>query len=122
MFIQTSVACVFFLSAKQSKVGSSHTARWRYCALPFQTHIRSPIGIGCTNIPLACGKDPGRRDHSLQPALKAMSTTGSSPLDCRKMISRPAIVFSFFVASSGSLHDRPLDRDPGGHIFPQGNQ
>ena len=39
-------------------------ARWRRVALPFQTHIRSPIGIGCTNIPLACGKDPGGRDHS----------------------------------------------------------
>ena len=39
-------------------------ARWRYFALPFQTHIRSPIGIGRTNIPLACGKDSGGRDHS----------------------------------------------------------
>ena len=41
-------------------------ARWRHVALPFQTHIRSPIGIGRTNIPLACGKDPGGRDHSIR--------------------------------------------------------
>jgi hypothetical protein len=39
--------------------GSGHEARWRRFALPFQTHIRSPIKIGRTNIPLACGKDPG---------------------------------------------------------------
>lgn len=33
-------------------------------ALPFQTHIRSPSALGRTKIPLACGKDPGGRDHS----------------------------------------------------------
>ena len=66
-------------------------ARWRHVALPFQTHIRSPIGIGRTNIPLACGEDPGGTRPFYLTALEAMSTAGSSTLDCREMISCPAI-------------------------------
>jgi hypothetical protein len=58
-------------------------------ALPFQTHIRSLSTLSRTNIPLACGKDPGGRDHSTLAAFEAICVTGSSTLDCRERGSAP---------------------------------
>jgi hypothetical protein len=63
--------------------GSGREARWRCFALPFQTHIRSPIEIGRTNIPLACGKDTGDGTILLL-GIEAISWIGSSTLDCRE--------------------------------------
>jgi hypothetical protein len=57
---------------------------------------------------------------SLLPGIESHAMNRFVHLGLPGMISCPAIAFTFLLAiRSTSLHDRPFDRDPSSHVFPQ---
>lgn len=115
---QCQAACEAF----SPRFESSCEARWRVCAWPFQTHIRSPIGSAAPTSRLRAVRT--QEDATILPGgIGSHVHSRFVHLGWRGIFNSSATPFALsWMAASKGLQQRPLDENTGGHVLPECDQ